>query len=90
MIGPQVYENSVLATLTLDCYDWMSIQFHQINDNADLDQTRMSLWKKIWKPKKSFSLKLLKEEKLLYTKRGVGAEPFADHFTHLEQDNNWY
>ena len=91
----QVYENSVLATLPLDHSGWSSIRFHQINDsiaagNDNLDQTRMSLWKKIWKPKKSFSLKLLKEEKLLYAKRGVGEFPFADHFTHLEHDKNWY
>ena len=92
----QVYENSILATLSQDCYGWNSIRFHQINDSIagnndmqDQSQTRKSFWKKIWgKKKPSFSLKLLKEEKLLYKTRTN--EAYGDHFTHLEHDKNWY
>ena len=36
-------------------------------------------------------LVLLKEEQILYKERINGiAEELVDHFTHLEQDQNWY
>ena len=93
-----VYENSVLATLPLDHSGWSSIRFHQITDSiagkSVGGQTRMSLWKRIWKPKQSFSLKLMNEEKIIYntstrTHDWQREESFRDHFTHLEHDKNW-